>query len=721
MTVLNFLTLFTAIANLTLGIIVFSQDNRKPLYRSFFIFSVIDAIWAYTNFHFHLWPSFFIFQSQYSFGGAVLIVALVWILYLTEDRLSRVKLFAIYLLSLLIFSLPYIDGIIIKGLIPAKNNQFDFITGPGFYYYGSFLILYLIYLLYKLSSGFRHASGIKRMQLRYVLFGISIFSFITILFGVILPLFNINPVVAYDAQSSIIWVALTAYAIIAHQLFDIRVIIKKTLEYSGLLAFTIGVYSLIVFLFSHIFGNNNFLSTFIAASLIAFGFDPIRKYLTNVTDKYLFKGEYDAQSVLTQLSQKLSDSVDITQANQSLVTLIKSQMRLTHAAVVTFATEEDKTVAVKNITQDGYANPVDLQQILPEGAVIQQFVHQPRVILTELTRQQCDTNTLDPTTKQICELLLVDLDKVGAAIALPILVNKRAIGMFLVGEKLSGDVFTKEEVEFLTIVSNQTANAIEKARFWEEDQMKSEFVSIASHELLTPTAAMKGYLSMILDDNMGQVDDTARRYLTKVAQSSDRLAQLVEELLNVSRIESGRVKINNRPFSLIDSVQKAVEELQLKAKEKTLDLAFISPTTPLPPVFADPDHVYRVLINLIGNSIKYTARGWVRCFVTQYDQKQLLFTITDSGLGIPEENLPHLFEKFYRADRKDIAGIQGTGLGLYISKKIVELMGGQMWVESTVGKGTTFYFTVPIQQPGDHATTIEPQPVQQSTSQLTRR
>jgi signal transduction histidine kinase len=171
----------------------------------------------------------------------------------------------------------------------------------------------------------------------------------------------------------------------------------------------------------------------------------------------------------------------------------------------------------------------------------------------------------------------------------------------------------------------------------------------------------------------------------------------------------------------MESVQKAIEELQLKAKEKSLDLAFVAPTAPLLPVFADPDHVYRVLINLIGNSIKYTARGWVRCFVTQYDQKQLLFTITDSGLGIPEENQPHLFEKFYRADRKDIAGIQGTGLGLYISKKIVELMGGQMWVESTVGKGTTFYFTVPIQQPGDHATTIEPQPVQQSTSQLTRR
>ncbi|HEY1074937.1 MAG TPA: GAF domain-containing sensor histidine kinase [Patescibacteria group bacterium] len=538
------------------------------------------------------------------------------------------------------------------------------------------------------------------MQLRYVLLGISIFSIITFAFGVILPLFDIKPVVAFDAQSSLIWVALTAYSIVAHQLFDIRVIIKKTVVYSGLLLFTLAIYSTIIFIFTSVFGGQDALNptllfeNILAATLIAIGFEPIRRYLTNVTDKYLFKGDYDPQSVLAQLSQKLSGSLDIKEATQSLVTLVKTEMRLSHAAVVTFGEEESKII-VKQATQDGYLNP-GILLLPPENLFLQHFAHSPETIVTDILKSMCEGGENSNPNLQLCHILLVDLEKLSIAVAIPIKVNDKAVGMFLVGEKLSGDAYTKNEIEFLQIVANQTANAIQKARFWEEDQLKSEFVSIASHELLTPTAAMKGYLSMILDDGMGEIDETARKYLTKVFQSSERLAHLVEDLLNVSRIESGRLKINKKEFSLVESVQKATEELSVNAKNKSLDLAFVAAPQALANVYADPDHIYRVLINLIGNSIKYTSQGWVRCFVTQQDTQHLLFTVCDSGLGIPQENLPHLFEKFYRADRKEIAGIQGTGLGLYISKKIIDLMGGQMWVESQVGKGTTFYFTLPI-------------------------
>lgn len=700
----HYLTLLTAIANFALGLLVITRDKNRPLYRAFFVFTIIDALWVFLNYYFWYVPSIFIFRSQYAFGGAVLGSAIIWVLYLTENNIPKTKLYLLSILTILIFLLPYIDGLLIEGLLYIQKGQYDFKSGIGFYPYGIVLLTFLFYLIYKPYSVYRKSSGLMRMQLRYALIGMVIFVFVSTLFGLILPLFGIRPVVAYDAQSSLFWVAFTTYAIIAHQLFDIRIIIKKTVEYSGLLIFALVTYSMIVFFFSAALGNAQAITwenqwvNFIAAALIAFGFDPIRKYLIRVTDKYLFKGEYDPQAVLSKLSSDLSSSLDMRQAAQSLVTIIKSEMRLTHAAVIVFLSEE-KRIVIKDIVQDGYLNP-DILTLRPENLLLQQCAREPQVIIKDDFRQVCDATDKQSQESRICHVLLTDIDKLQASIIVPILVAEKAIGMFIIGDKLSGDAFTKDEVEFLTIVGSQTANAIEKARFWEEDQMKTEFVSIASHELLTPTAAMKGYLSMILDDNMGKVDDTARRYLTKVAESTDRLAKLVEDLLNVSRIESGRIKINRREFSLVDSVKKAVDELQVKAKEKSLELSYIAPKEAVPNVYADPEHIYRILVNLIGNAIKYTQQGWVRCYVTQQDPQFLLFCVSDSGVGIPQEMIPHLFEKFYRAERQEIAGTQGSGLGLYISQKIIELLGGKIWVKSEHGQGSSFFVTIPIANAG---------------------
>lgn len=715
----------SVIAHLIIGLITFRHNPKSLTNKFFFLFTIVASIWSvnqYLSLHqgspeaslyYIRWAmtlaslySFSLFITIHTFPSPIL-----------QMRKSRFIILILLTLCIAILSQTPLIFADIHGFGPEAEPIPGHLI-PLFALFAGYCILGSIYIL---IARYRKANGQLKAQLQYLIVGV-VGSALLLFFTnfVVVVLFNNTSLIILGPTYTLIFIGATAYAIVAHQLFDIRVIIRRTVEYSGLLVFTLAVYSMVVFFFSSIFGGGdifsfrNLVDNLVAAFLIALGFDPLRRFLARTTDKFLFKGEYDQQAVLTALSQKLSDSGDLNETLLSLVSIIKSQLRLNHAAVITFSTE-DKQVMIKNIAQDGY-DDTSILQLPPENALILQFAHQPQVLVREYLRQQCEAKKISESWRQVCQFLLVDLVKLEIAIAIPILVNEKAIGIFLVGDKLSGDIYNQNEIAFLSIVANQTANTIEKARFWEEDQMKSEFVSIASHELLTPTAAMKGYLSMILDDNMGQVDDTARRYLTKVAQSSDRLAQLVEELLNVSRIESGRLRVHKRQFSLVDSAAHAVDELQVNAKKKHLDVSFVGPMNNLPTVFADPDHVYRVLINLVGNSIKYTSSGWVRAFVTNYSPTHLLFAVSDSGLGIPKENQDKLFEKFYRAERKEIAGIQGTGLGLYISKKIVELMDGQMWFVSEIGKGSTFYFTLPIFNPELHHEIIQPAAAPASTT-----
>lgn len=704
--------LISILGNIFLGVTAYRANKKSHSNVLFAALVLVTIFWTIATYATRFIPTYL---PNWSNGPQVMLTAVrmtmffaaaqIFLIFLlvhtfprAEIQLKRWKLITstIYTFVVMAVALSPVMFTGLKDLYPINP-----IPGPGIVFFLALAILFFgssIFLLIKKATSTR---GILKQQINYLAFGIiTSFGLIALSNFVLLVFFNNPSFIFLTPAYTLIMIGSITYATVAHQLFDIRLIIRKTVVYSGLLLFTLGIYSGTIFFLSALLGGGNafqptnFVTNLIAATFIAVGFEPIRRYLTRVTDKYLFKGDYDPQSVLAQLSQKLSGSVDIKEANQSLVTLVKTEMRLSRAAVITFGEEESKII-VKQATQDGYPNPAVLQ-LPPENLFLQHFAHSPETIVTDILKSMCESGDKATPNSQLCHILLVDLKKLDIAVAIPIKVNEKAVGMFLVGEKLSGDAYTKNEIEFLQIVANQTANTIQKARFWEEDQLKSEFVSIASHELLTPTAAMKGYLSMILDDGMGEIDDTARKYLTKVYQSSERLAHLVEDLLNVSRIESGRLKINKKEFSLVESVQKATEELSVNATNKSLDLAFVAPPQLLQNVYADPDHIYRVLINLIGNSVKYTSQGWVRCFVTQQDSKYLRFTVCDSGLGIPQENISHLFEKFYRADRKEIAGIQGTGLGLYISKKIIDLMGGQMWVESQVGKGTSFYFTLPI-------------------------
>ncbi|MBM3210213.1 PAS domain-containing protein [Candidatus Saccharibacteria bacterium] len=238
-----------------------------------------------------------------------------------------------------------------------------------------------------------------------------------------------------------------------------------------------------------------------------------------------------------------------------------------------------------------------------------------------------------------------------------------------------------------------------------EERQQAEFISTASHEMRTPVAAIEGYLGLALNPATAQIDDKAREYITKAHESAEHLGRLFQDLLDVSRAEDGRLKNDPKVVDVSALVHDTFDGLRQKAADKQLRYVFkpapddndTSEGRRLSPVFyseVDQDHLREVVGNLIENAIKYTPRGEVVVDVTG-DQKSVTISITDSGLGIPAEDLPHLFQKFYRVDSSDTREIGGTGLGLYLSRRLVEAMSGNIWVESIYKSGSTFFVKLP--------------------------
>lgn len=235
----------------------------------------------------------------------------------------------------------------------------------------------------------------------------------------------------------------------------------------------------------------------------------------------------------------------------------------------------------------------------------------------------------------------------------------------------------------------------------EVDQMKDEFISIASHELRTPITTLKGFVSMAIEGDYGDLNEQGQKGFKIMEASINRLGNLVEDLLNVSRIEQNRLIIKKQALDTKAILESLVEEFALRMEEKGLKFKK-DISDDLPKIWADEDRFRQVVINLMGNAVKYTKKGEIELIAKATDKNFVTITVKDSGIGMTAQERQKLFEKFYRIQSDDTKGIIGTGLGLWITKQIVELLGGKIYVDSIKHVGSQFYFTVPIYDPSVH-------------------
>ncbi|HFD40400.1 MAG TPA: response regulator, partial [Anaerolineae bacterium] len=228
----------------------------------------------------------------------------------------------------------------------------------------------------------------------------------------------------------------------------------------------------------------------------------------------------------------------------------------------------------------------------------------------------------------------------------------------------------------------------------EIDRMKSDFVSIVSHELRTPLTSIQGYLDLLLMEAAGPITKQQSSFLEIAKGNTERLHELVSDLLDISRIESGRADLDLQVVLLPEIIERVADSVRPKFEERDLTLTLDIPPD-LPEIFGDPMRIEQVLTNLLGNAYKYTQEGGATVRVRQVGNA-LQVDVEDTGVGIAKEDLPRLFSRFFRAEDQFVRQQPGTGLGLNITKSIVEMHGGRIWVESEPGKGSVFHFTLPL-------------------------
>jgi PAS domain S-box-containing protein len=254
-------------------------------------------------------------------------------------------------------------------------------------------------------------------------------------------------------------------------------------------------------------------------------------------------------------------------------------------------------------------------------------------------------------------------------------------------------------IGFLHLARDVTEKKRYEQRLKELDKMKSAFVSNVSHELRTPLTAIKASADNMLDRLIGDLNGKQVGYLTRIKSNSDRLARLINDLLDLSTIEAGKIDLRPTNLPLVTLVKEAAESLRTVAAEKLINLTVMS-ADPGVIAWADRDKVIQVLMNLIGNALKFTPTGGkVTIAVAKNSAAWIQISVTDTGPGIPAEEVNKVFGRFYQIGQAGTQKTQGTGLGLAISKALVEMHGGKIWVESEAGKGSTFSFTLPAEQP----------------------
>lgn len=568
------------------------------------------------------------------------------------------------------------------------------------------------FLLYKKA---RAKKGVEKEQLRYIFYAAIMSSFLAMISNLSLPVLGYSQFIWLGPLFTMFYILIVAMSIARHGLFDIRAAIARSLAYIATVSSIILVYLLFIFTLSGtniVAGNLNTLQriTFATVAVVSgLLFQPFKRFFDKFTNRVFYRDAYDAQGMIDELNKTLVNTVDLESLLTKTALIIQENLKTTYA---TFYIRETSYVKSRIIGAHRSAPEIiSIEEIQDAAKRINKKVH---------STQEPENSELDAS---INKYLQKNDFEIIARLVSTLDYEVKGVGLLFIGAKRSGGMYTKQDIKILEIIANELVIAVENILRFEEiekfnetlqkkidsatrelrknneklkalDEAKDEFVSMASHQLRTPLTTIKGYLSMVIEGDAGKITPTQRDMLGQALFSSQRMVYLISDLLNVSRLKTGKFLIEAKPLYLPDVVESEIDQLRDGAKAKDLTIEFIKPDS-FSEVMLDEMKIRQVIMNFTDNAIYYTKSGGTITIALKETDKSIEFAVTDTGIGVPKEQQHKLFAKFYRAENARKARPDGTGLGLFMAKKVVIAQGGSLIFNSKEGKGSTFGFSFP--------------------------
>ncbi len=431
---------------------------------------------------------------------------------------------------------------------------------------------------------------------------------------------------------------------------------------------------------------------------------------------------------LQKITKEITRTLDFAQVTQQIADSVATELGYI-GAILVFVDDDGVTVRARAISQTtltakalsllprsftSFTSRLDSPE---EHNLAHQVLQHGEIIMTRSMPQ-----VISPPMPKLLAFEIQKILKIKTLVLVPIVSEGKTIGCIEIGVQKPQEEISRSEIDTMQSLADELGvvarnlslfGAIQRTNQQLEDankhlkaldQAKSEFVSIASHQLRTPMTGIKGYLSMLTDGDFGKMEEKHVEILRQLLAESERMIRLINQFLNVSKIEAGKFSYQRQPVDISDLVAREVRELKKNAEDKKLKILYEAPVGKFPITVADGDKLQDVILNLIDNAIKYTASGTIHVSLSASD-KNISVAVKDSGIGIKSSDAPELFNKFVRGSGIAQIHPDGSGLGLFIAKSIIDAHGGKIWAESDgEGQGSTFKFTVPIIQPNTDST-----------------
>lgn len=696
------------VANSILGLIVYLNSPQKVSSRYFALMCFSLSLWAGFNYLADYQLSNTLLWTRLTFFAITFgITFLVLFLNSFPQKVIKARFFGLITIiiasaiAVTTLSPQFIPGVTIIGAV--SNVQ----TGYLYPLFIVFLAVFFIALIYLMITSWRRSNSEDKSRLKFLIFGIVALAILAALTNFVLPLIlGTNNLAKFGSLFTLIFVSATAYAIIRHSLFDLRMVVARSFTYA-LTIITIGlVYGLLAFgvigryLFAasinQITLSQQIINTALAV-LLAFSFQPIRRFFQKITDRVFYRYKYDSQKLLNDISLILASEIEIDQLSSKVCRELVGKMHLQSAGAVV----------------------LDRGKIVYESKGLSKSADVDIKLFKKLGNGLSYADQLkDGPKKEI-------LKKLGASVAIALKTNNQFIGYLILGDKKSGEIFNNTDINTLKIIGGEFSIALENSIAFSEiqqfnktlqekitkatsslrkandqlkelDTAKDEFISLAGHQLRTPLTTVKGYVSMLNDGDFGKLSPQQKKSIELALDGSNRMARLIDDLLNVSRMEAGKFYIDATKVDLNKIVPEELGLLSTLAKSKQVTIKYNKPKTPVSALKLDDNKTRQVIMNLAENAVQYSSskNGLVEVSLKEEDGK-VIFSVRDNGIGVPKDQQAKLFTKMFRASNAREVRPDGTGLGLFLVKRVVEDQGGKIIFESKPGKGSTFGFVIP--------------------------